>query len=156
VIVGLVLCIGARASAQTVAAETVHPELRADVIASTGRMSIQAGGGVQIPAGYYARIGIDGALGMDDVNGSQQKSGRVDVLGRFLFDPFRQTSWGISAGAGVSVRAHEGDRVRPLLLAVIDVEGKRAVNGISPALQVGLGGGMRVGGILRWGSRTAR
>ena len=143
-------------AAQAPPAQPLTAEVRVDVIASSGRTAIQGGGGVQVPAGYYARIGIDGAIGADNVNGAQQKSGRVDVLGRFLFDPFRQSAWGISAGAGVSVRAHEGDRLRPLLLAVIDVEGQRASNGISPALQVGLGGGVRVGAVLRWGARNAR
>lgn len=136
--------------------ETPHAELRTDVIASSGRTSVQVAGGVQIPAGYYARIGLVAGAGTDIVRGGQETSARVDVVGRFLLDPFRQTNWGISAGAGVSVRARAGDHVRPVLLAVIDVEGRRSVSGISPAIQVGLGGGVRVGTVLRWGSRTAR
>ena len=154
--VALGLFLAAPLAAQSAPAEPIGAEVRVDVIASSGRTTLQGGAGVQVPAGYYARIGIDGAIGADDVNGTRQKSGRVDVLGRFLFDPFRQSPWGISAGAGVSVRAHEGDRLRPLLLAVLDVEGQRALNGISPALQVGLGGGVRVGAVLRWGARNAR
>jgi len=38
--------------------------------------------------------------------------------------------------------------VRPLLTAVIDLEGKRH-GAYTPALQVGLGGGVRVGVALR-------
>ena len=148
--------LSSRTVAQAPVPESVHPEARVDVIASSGRTSIQAGGGVQIPAGYYARVGVLGSVGADVISGGHQQSARVDVVGRFLLDPFRQVNWGISVGAGVSFRAREGDRVRPLLLAVVDVEGKRSTSGISPALQLGLGGGVRAGGALRWGSGSAR
>ncbi|MDB4915272.1 MAG: hypothetical protein JWM95_2916 [Gemmatimonadetes bacterium] len=142
--------------AQAPPGETPHSELRADIIASSGRTAYQAGGGVQLPAGYYARVGVIGAVGSNYSGGVFEKSARVDVVGRFLFDPFRQQRWGISAGAGVSLQARDGDRIRPLLLAVIDVEGPQASSRMSPAFQVGLGGGVRVGAALRWGSRTAR
>ena len=132
------------------------PELRVDVIASAGRASVQAGGGAQIPAGDYTRIGVIGAAGTDVVDGSPHPSGRVDVLARFLLDPFRQTTWGFSAGAGISMRARTGDRVRPLLLAVLDWEGPRRQSGVSPAFQIGLGGGVRIGGAVRWGGPGER
>jgi hypothetical protein len=145
------------AASQNPVYEGIKPEIRADVISSDDRVALQAGGGVEIPAGYYARIGIIGAAGSDLVpNSSRELSGRLDVLGRFLFDPFRQSKWGFSAGAGVSLRVHEGDRVRPLLLSVIDLEAPRPPGGIAPAFQLGLGGGIRIGAALRWGGRNTR
>jgi hypothetical protein len=83
-------------------------------------------------------------------------AGRLDVLARFLLDPFRQSRWGFSAGAGVSLRADPGDRARPRLFAALDLEGRRSRRGITPALQLGLGGGVRGGVGLRWSGRAAR
>ena len=135
------------------------PELRGDVI--LGRAAaVQLGVGLQIPAGYYVRVGVDGAVGMriDDASLSTQHrlDGRLDVLARFLLDPFRQTSYGLSLGGGMSLRAEPGDRVRPVLLVAVDVEGRRSRRGLVPALQVGLGGGTRIGVVLRRGSAGAR
>ncbi len=147
------------ARAQETPAPKPEGELRADAIVNRTRTVVQIGAGVQIPAGYYARIGVVGALGADATvadGSNRQLNARVDVLGRFLLDPFRQTPWGLSLGAGVSVRAEPARPLRPFLVAVIDLEGPRAAGGVSPALQVGLGGGVRIGGALRWGHVAAR
>ena len=107
-----------------------------------------------IPAGYYTRVGIIAAVG-SRVD-SAAVTGRVDVIARFLLDPFRQSRWGLSAGGGLTLGAEQGDRVRPALVAVIDLEGPRTAYRFSPAIQVGLGNGTRVGVVLRWNGRTAR
>lgn len=135
------------------------PELRGDVI--LGRQAaVQLGAGVQVPAGYYVRVGVDGAVGVriEDAGASTRSrlGGRLDVLARFLLDPFRQTSYGLSLGGGMSLRAEQGDRVRPVLLVAAEIEGRRSTRGVVPALQVGLGGGARVGIVLRWGAQGAR
>jgi hypothetical protein len=155
IVAGMLVLAAARAPAQGLDGR-IEPELRGDVIAASQATSWQGGAGLQIPAGYYARIGLDAAVGADVAHGVSETSGRVDVLARFLFDPFRQTRWGVSAGAGVSVRAREGDRVRPYLLAVMDLEAPRTSSGLAPAVQVGLGGGVRVGLVLRWAAPRAR
>jgi hypothetical protein len=142
----------------------LSPELRADVIAGD-RAVVQLGAGVQIPVGYYVRIGLVGAAGVgvgdraapvgSSEGGGSRRSARVDVLARFLLDPFRQSPYGLSVGGGVSLRADEGDRARPVLLVAIDVEGRRSSRGVVPAVQVGLGGGVRVGIIVRRSSSRA-
>jgi hypothetical protein len=151
---------GARvATAQQPAAAPIAPEARLDVIAGHDP-AIQLGAGVQIPVGYYGRIGLDAALGVpirDRALSTQRRlDGRVDLLARFLLDPFRQTAYGLSLGGGASVRAEHGDRARPFLLVALDVEGRRSTRGVVPALQVGLGGGVRVGAILRRAAAGAR
>ena len=134
----------------------VASEVRLDVLGG-GPASVQGAVGVVIPSGYYVRIGVlAGAGATVEREGSSRAAGRVDVLARFVIDPFRQSRWGFSAGAGVSVRADPGDRARPQLLAVLDVEGRRARRGFTPALQIGLGGGVRGGIGLRWSDRRAR
>ena len=134
----------------------VAPEIRLDVLG--GRpASVQGAIGVEIPSGNYVRIGVlAGAGAALERDGESGAAGRLDVLARFLLDPFRQSRWGFSAGVGVSLRADPGDRVRPQLLAALDVEGRRARRGFTPAIQIGLGGGVRGGIGLRWSDRRAR
>jgi hypothetical protein len=134
----------------------VAPELRLDIIGARPT-SVQGAVGVEIPAGYYVRVGLLlGAGPTLDGSGTTRAAGRADVLARFLIDPFRQSRWGFSAGAGVSVRADPGQRVRPRLLVALDLEGRRSRGGVSPAVQIGLGGGVRGGVAVRWGGRGAR
>lgn len=161
VLVSLLVLGPSRAGAQQSVMPAPMPEVRADVIVGH-QPAVQVGGGVQIPIGYYVRVGIDGAAGVriDDAASrppsTSRVDGRVDLLVRFLLDPFRQTAYGISLGGGLSVRAEPGDRVRPWLLVAAEVEGRRAANGWVPAVQVGLGGGVRVGLALRRGARGGR
>ncbi len=131
------------------------PELRVDDITDRSGTAVQVGAGVQVPFGYYTRVGLLAAAGSELSNGGQLDA-RLDIVGRFLLDPFRQMPWGLSAGAGVSVRAEPGRVVKPFLLAVVDLEGPRSSGGVSPAFQVGLGGGVRFGVALRWGAPQAR
>ena len=146
-------------SAQIPESPGLQPELRGDVI-SGRQAAVQLGVGVQIPAGYYVRVGVDAAVGVrvnaTNLSPHHPLDGRLDVLARFLLDPFRQTSYGLSLGGGMSLRAEQGDRVRPVLLVAVDVEGRRSRRGLVPAVQVGLGGGTRIGVVLRRGSAGAR
>jgi hypothetical protein len=145
---GVALSVPRTAAAQDAIGLRPQPEVRADLIA--GRQpAAQMGVGVQLPLGYYVRIGIVGAAGvrLDDV--SPRADARVDLLARFLLDPFRQSRYGLSVGGGLGLRTEPGDRVRPVLLVAADLEGRRSARGITPALQVGLGGGVRVGLVLR-------
>lgn len=156
-VVALLAGASARVRAQAVSTPRVMPELRADVL--FGRQAaVQVGAGAQIPLGYYMRLGLDGAVGRryDDAAPGSRLDARVDLLTRFLLDPFRQSRYGLSVGGGIGLRAEPGDHVRPVLLAALDVEGRRWSSGWVPALEVGLGGGARVGLVLRRGSATAR
>jgi hypothetical protein len=152
---------GHAASAQLPDPPRLMPELRADIIAGD-RAAFHVGAGLQVPVGYYVRLGVVAAAGVligeraapvGSAGGSGLRgSSRVDLLARFLIDPFRQSPYGLSVGGGVSVRADQGDRLRPVLLVAIDLEGRRSARGFAPALQVGLGGGVRVGVIVRHAS----
>jgi hypothetical protein len=138
----------------------IQPELRADVIVGH-RPAVQVGAGLQVPVGFYVRIGIDAAVGQrvgvaTDLPAGSRTDGRLDVLARFLLDPFRQTAYGLSVGGGMSLRAEPGDRVRPVLLVAMDVEGRRSAKGLVPAVQVGLGGGLRLGVVVRRGVTGSR
>jgi hypothetical protein len=134
----------------------LQPELRLDGIIADSLSALQLGAGAEIPVGYYVRIGVIGAAGVPLGGSDRGVGGRLDLLGRFLLDPFRQSRIGLSVGGGVSIRAEHGERVRPLILAVLDLEGRRSSSGLVPALQLGLGGGVRIGAVLRWASARTR
>lgn len=142
----------ARARGQAARRSSVQPELRVDAIASgDNTVALQLGLGAELPLGYYARAGVIGAGGATFRDDVTTGSGRADVLARFLLDPFRETSWGISVGAGISIRYEpilSPNKLTEFLVAVIDVEGPR-MNRVVPAVQVGLGGGWRAGLVLR-------
>jgi hypothetical protein len=141
--------------AQRAPSNPIAPELRVDVIDRSGA-DVQAGAGVNVPAGPYVRVGVIAGFGGRLAGSQSGGSARLDVLARFLLDAFRQSRWGLSAGGGVSLRAERGDRIRPNLLVAADLEGPRTSRGFSPAFQVGFGGGFRAGVGLRWNRSTAR
>jgi hypothetical protein len=126
-------------------------EARLDgIFARTG--SVQAGVGVTIPAGIYLRTGLVAGIGA----GNGGLEGRSDLVARFSLDPFRQSDWAPYAGAGLSgrYRSAEVGGSRAYLLVFLGIEGplrNRASPGWVPALEVGLGGGGRVGVVLRRG-----
>jgi len=153
-----VVCVAALLIAMPLRAQQLrmrpYGEIRGDGI--FGRPdAAQLGAGVQLPLGSYARLGLivgGGTAWSDDI---VRGSARADALMRFLLDPFRENKLGISAGAGISVRYDEGYGWRPFLLVALDIEGRKR-GAITPALQVGLGGGTRVGVVLRTSPRAYR
>jgi hypothetical protein len=147
VLVACLVVSASRASAQIIPAP-VYGEYRGDAIVGRGT-SAQAGIGGVFLMGTYVRTTIDAAGGATWRYDEARASGRVDAIARFLLDPFREARLGLSLGGGVSVPYVSGDaHVRPLLTAVIDVEG-RMRGPVTPAIQVGLGGGTRIGFALR-------
>jgi hypothetical protein len=124
-----------------------YAEYRVDGISGRGN-TLQAGGGVTVPEGIYVRVAVDGAFGTTWRDGAAHPSGRGDVIARFSLDPLRESPFGLSLGGGVSVPVVEGDRVRPYATVVIDLEGRMRGHW-TPAVQLGLGGGTRLGVALR-------
>ena len=141
------LALGSRLTAQTSLIPPPYAEYRVDAIMGRGT-AVQGGAGVTIPLGIYVRLGLIGAAGATEHASDVSFSGRTDAIARFLFDPLRETPLALSLGGGVSVPYERGRRVRPYLTAVADIEGRRRGT-ITPALQFGLGGGARIGLVLR-------
>jgi hypothetical protein len=136
----------------------LQPEARLDVIAAR-RTAVYGGAGLSLPLGNYLRLGAVAAGGLVDRGGSgsiegtregtrTRASARADVLVRFLFDPFFQSRWAPYGGGGLTARYDEGGPARGYLLAVLGVEGP-PVRGLFPALELGIGGGTRVGVAFR-------
>ncbi|MBA3656509.1 MAG: hypothetical protein H0W69_04065 [Gemmatimonadaceae bacterium] len=121
-----------------------RPEFRIDGIVSKST-AVQAGGGVLFPLGTYVRSGL--VVGAGITGG---KPGfRADFVNAFHVDPFRESRWGPYGAGGFSFRHDEaGKGSNTFLLVLIGVEGPPR-NGFSPAFELGLGGGVRAGVILR-------
>jgi hypothetical protein len=138
------------------AQERQHPytEVRSDVVVARGN-ALEAGAALEIPLDYYVRLGLGASGGVARRDGATLGVARADVIARFLLDPFREVPWGLSLGGGLSVPVVAGDRAKPYLAIVMDVEGPRR-HGISPAVQLGLGGGARLGIALRRSPATRR
>ena len=131
--------------------QTTQVEARADAIVSRST-SVQGGLGVTFPAGIYVRAGGVIAAG----GGGRGFDSRVDLFSRFNLDPFREVRWGFYAGGGVSGRYVERDSPRghAYLLVFAGLEGplkNASVAGWVPAIEIGLGGGARIGIALRQG-----
>jgi hypothetical protein len=141
----------------------ITTEVRADVRYSD-HTAIEAGGSVILPLGVYTRTSFTAAVGHSDTDSTSNGSVRGEVIARFLLDPFRESHYGFSIGGGVGISNSEGlltppkppdghrnVRWRPYLAVVMDLETKRTA-GWTPAVQVGLGGGVRIGLSLRSGT----
>ncbi len=137
---------GEHVDAQTTAAPrttAIPVEGRLDAIAAS-TSAIQAGIGLTTVAGTYVRTGIVGAIGASQ-NGV---SGRIDGFTRFHLDPFRESRWAPYGGAGLSTRFEQGERARAYLLIFAGIDGPIR-NGLTTSIEAGLGGGGRLGIILR-------
>lgn len=144
-----------RASAQ-VQQQPVQTEWRVDgLFARTS--GVEAGLGVSIPTGIYVRNGIVGGIGA----GRHGVEGRTDLLSRFSLDPFRQSRWALYGGGGISgrYRTREDGGSHAYLLLFLGLEGPvpfGRTGGWVPAFEAGLGGGARVGIIMRRGINARR
>jgi hypothetical protein len=129
--------------------QSLQSEIRVDAIfARTG--AAEAAYGLTLPAGIYVRNGVVAGLGA----GPDGLEGRADLVSRFSLDPFRQSRWAPYGGAGISGRFRP-DRAggsRGYLLVLLGIEGPLAAGnrtGWVPAIELGLGGGARLGVVLR-------
>ena len=136
--------------------QALQTEARVDgIFAHTS--GVEAGVGVSIPTGIYVRTGLVAAAGV----GEHGAESMTDLLSRFSLDPFRQSRWSLYGGGGISgrYRTSEDGGSHAYLLLFIGLEGPLPLGetaGWVPAIEVGLGGGARVGLILRRGINARR
>jgi len=149
----LAVVVGTATAAASADAQEIKPlmqwQARADVIASSATV-LQLGGGVNVPAGYYVRFGIDFAGGPQFVRGRTELTARTDIVSRFLLDPFSESRRGLYGGGGVSARWTAGQGWREYLVVLAGLEGPaHSKTGWRSAIEAGFGGGTRVGVVLR-------
>lgn len=125
-------------------------EIRAEAVASESPAAL-AGLGVNIRAGWYTRLGVGLAGGARWIDGGPTVGQvRADATVRFLLDPFAERKRGLYGGVGLSATQLGGGlgAQSPVLLLVAGAE-SRPRNGRAWALELGLGGGLRVGVVRR-------
>ena len=136
------------AAAQSRRAEPM-PQWEARLDAALSPVLGALGGvGVNVRAGWYARIGLAAAAGAVRDGTDWQAAQRLDFTARFLFDPFAETRRAFYAGAGLGVVRVGDASPRPLLLGVVGMEGEPKGT-VVPSLELTLGGGTRLGVVLR-------
>jgi hypothetical protein len=151
------LALSAPASAEAQAVQQrLQTEGRIDAIVSE-EVAVHAGLGMSVPAGLYVRAGLVLGAGI----GPHGVDARTDLIGRFTFDPLRQSRWSPYGGGGLSARFNStGDGgTNGYLLFFLGVEGPVPFGrtaGWVPAFEVGLGGGARFGVIVRRGVHARR
>ena len=128
---------------------TFVPQARLDLIA--GKVTaLHAGLGILTPLSSYFALGGTVAAGVSRTG----FSGRGDLYGRFSLDPYHAYYWEPYLGGGITVRADGGGPgTRTYLLGIVGFNGPSA-GGIAPGVELGLGGGVRLGVTLRWAPST--
>ena len=158
---GLLVALGALAgaplalAAQSAFAPMPQGELRLEV-AATPAAGVSAGLGVNVRAGYYARVGVHAMAGLARRGEGFIGVQRVEAVSRFLFDPFGEFPRGLYGGGGFAVRRTPGDPVRGDLVVVVGVEGRRTAQPTIPSVELALGGGARLTVVLRRRRPTGR
>lgn len=122
-------------------------EARVDAVLSPAG-GVMAGLGVNVRAGWYARLGLALTAGAISTSGDLAATQRLDVTARFLFDPFAEGRRALYAGAGLGAQRSASGEVEGILLGIVGVEG-RSEGRIVPSVELTLGGGARLGVVLR-------
>lgn len=125
-----------------------QPEARLDAVVTPGG-GVLTGVGVNRRFGWYARGGATLSVGAVRDGDGWAATQRLELVSRFLFDPFGEHRRGVYGGVGVAVRHLAGDVTRPELVLVAGVEGPRVGNAPIPSVEVALGGGLRIGMVWR-------
>jgi len=137
------------------AAPRVLPELRADaIVAHATAAQLGAGAFYALTGNFWLGADLAGGIVVgDDRRG--RASARADVEGRIHFDTGLSPRWMPYLLGGISERV--GGRARGMLyaLAGIGVQGP-TTHRVVPAVELGLGGGVRVGVVLQPGTSRGR
>jgi hypothetical protein len=132
------------AAAAQRATRALVPEARLEAVGSAPL--VLAAAGLFTDAGLYGRVGVTAGVGVP-ADTRRGAGGEAALVGRFLVDPLRQGRRGVYAGGGLGARV-SGGATRALVLGVVGVEG-RARRGTAAAVEVGVGGGVRLAAVLR-------
>jgi hypothetical protein len=149
IVISALVASGRSATAQrpSAPAPRIQPEVRADFIDARAAAA-HLGVGFSVPASTYVRLGLVGGVGRAWANGESTTAGRVDALVRFVVDPLREFRWAPYGSGGVG-GLYDGDgEWRAVLVGVLGIEGPQS-GAVVPAIEVGFGGGLRVGVALR-------
>jgi hypothetical protein len=145
---------GSQASRQAGVPSRVRTEARTD--AFIARIdALHAGVGLATDLGTYFRLASIIGIGAADVDGETVTSGRAEILGRFVLDPFREARWGVYGATGILARYEDGPGTRGYLTLLLGVELPSERPTVT-AVELGMGGGVRLGVAIRQGRPRRR
>ena len=122
--------------------------------------AVELGWSLIIPLSPYVRGHLSAAGGYIWRDQRWMRESRYEATSRFLLDPFRQSRYGLSFGGGVGMTNSDGlfgppnalgvrfQKWRPFVVAYTDLELRQSA-GLTPALQLGIGSGIRFGLVIR-------
>jgi hypothetical protein len=122
--------------------------------------AIEVGWSLIVPVSPYVRTHFTAAGGYIYRDQLWMRESRYESTVRFLLDPFRQARYGLSFGGGVGITNSDGlfgrpnqfgqrfQTWRPFLVTYADLELRKSA-GLTPALQLGIGSGIRLGLVVR-------
>jgi hypothetical protein len=143
-------------SAQPVSARAPTLRFTARVDAFMARSeALHAGLGIATDLGSYVRLDAALAGGAAQVERTTVASGRAEVVARFLLDPFRQSRWGFYGGGGLIARYDDGPGATGYLTLLVGAE-LPGTGRTLKAVEVGVGGGTRIGLVIRRGRPNRR
>lgn len=123
-------------------------EVRQDLTVAR-ELGAHVGAGFNVRAGYYARLGATlNAGALRDAQHVWVGAQRVDLSARFLLDPFGERSRAWYGGGGVSIAQRPGVPAVTTMQLVVGLEGAQEGK-VTPAVELGVGGGVRLGVVLR-------
>ena len=145
---GLAASAWVRAAGAQGSAPVLQPEVRTDVIAAR-TTTVEVAGGAVYPAGDDLLMGADVGVGAVTGDGhGWRPAARLDVIGRLHLDPSTDMRWAPYLVGGASYRVDARARGALYLVAGLGVHAP-ATRGITPAIEASLGGGVRVGVVVR-------
>ncbi len=126
----------------------VQLETRVDLLGGPPA-GAQLGVGANVAAGYYLRVGADVAAGAALRDGGGVASGRVDIVTRYLLDPFHELRWGPYAGGGFHRALGPARELARATCSCSSASRGLPMRGWRTSVELGLGGGARLGVVLR-------
>jgi phosphatidylglycerophosphate synthase len=154
--IALMLVTPAVLAGQGVTRDATSPRLEGRLDLFTAKIdAAHAGIGLATDLGTYFRLATIVGAGVGRAGDETVPSGRIEVTGRFLLDPFRQARWGIYGGAGAMARYDDGPGTRGFLTLMIGAELPGRRQNVT-AVEVGIGSGVRLGVAIRQGRARRR
>lgn len=125
----------------------LRPAIRVDAVVDRD-LGAQLGLGVAIASAYNVRLGLDAGVGSVRRADAWTAAGRVDLLARWLSDPFRRSRWGLNAGCGIGQRFESRRTTSTVVIVTLGIEGPSDGRWV-PGVELGMGGGVRAGFTFR-------
>lgn len=140
----------AQAAARRAPAGGMSVEARAELLAARNT-TMQVGAAALWPVSPYLRVGVLAAAGVTSgpaTSDDHAASARAEVVARFTPNPDPSARWRPYGQATAGVLAVRGNTGRALVSVALGAE-HSPIGIVRPAIELGIGGGLRVGIALR-------